>query len=125
MIWLGSILTLVLIVTMWAAYAQHYGLSLDLKLQPVALATLAVNIFIAFFLQFYLGRRVRDSRTEKDLLISNVTEVIQQLRSLSDLVHSCHGARITHEKQTEIKAALRRLINELDNVETVLGTSDC
>lgn len=111
---------------MWAASCQFGGLSLDLQIKPVDVATLAVSIFIAFFLQYYLASRATDSRAEKDLLIDYVSEVIRDLRSCRDAV-SAFGEpeKITGVISRKILKKFRQLSNNLENLATVLKESDC
>lgn len=110
----------------FAAHCQVIGLSLDSQIRPLEVATLAVNIFIAFFLQYYLASRATDTRAEKNLLIDNIKELIHELRICRDLVSSCHSLNpIGTQKSKEILSLLRQVANDLENLELALGMSDC
>ncbi len=90
------------------------------------LATLGVNIFIAFFLQYYFAARATDDRAEKDILIDNVRDVFNTLRSCRDEVAASHGiGKISKESQKKIIKLYRNLSNGLDNLQTAIEMSGC
>lgn len=110
----------------WAAHVGWYGLSVEHKLDPVNLATLAVNAFIAYFLQYYFVSRAADSRSEKDILIDSLRDVLTSVRQCRDTLLACHDAsKIAPTHAKSIKLLLRKIANGLENVETAIGMSQC
>jgi hypothetical protein len=117
----------VLCVTVFVLAANGYkNLSINHELDPIGLLTLGVNIFIAFFLQYYFAARATDDRAEKDILIDNVRDVFSILRSCRDEVMSCHGiAKISKDTQRKIIKLYRNLSNGLENLQTAIEMSGC
>jgi hypothetical protein len=110
----------------WLAHLGWLGFSIDKKLDPAELATLAVSIFIAYFLQYYLVSRATDDRSEKDILIDSLRDVLSTLRECRDTLMACHDAgTISAARAKSIKLLFRRLANGLDNAETALAMSQC
>ena len=110
----------------FAAHVGWHGFSIDHKLNPVLLATLAVNIFIAYFLQFYLAPRASDSRAEKDILIDGLRDVLASTRQCRDTLMLCHDAgKISAEHAKLVKTHFRKIANGLDHVSTALAMSQC
>jgi hypothetical protein len=108
------------------AKLRVWGLVLNPEIKPVELATLLVSAFIAFFLQYYLASRVTDRRAEKDLLIANLRDVLQALRSCRDTFHSCYeSGKIAKESRKQILMLLRGLSNGLDALDTAIAMSEC
>jgi hypothetical protein len=108
----------------FAAHIGWHGFTIEHKLNPVELATLAVNIFIAYFLQYYFISRAADDRSEKDILIDSLRDVLSGVRQCRDTLWACHDAgRIGASQAKSIKLVLRKIANGLDNVETALGMS--
>lgn len=121
----GIILALLCAVVLMAHIGWH-GFSVEHKLNPVDLATLAVNIFIAYFLQYYFVSRATDARSGKDILIDGLRDVLASARQCRDTLMSCHDAgKISAAHAKLIKAHLRRIANGLDNVSTALAMSQC
>jgi hypothetical protein len=104
-----------------------YGnLSVNHELDPINLLTLGVNIFIAFFLQYYFAARATDDRAEKDILLDNMRDVFNMLRSCRDEVMACHGvAEISTQNQKKIIRLYRNLSNALENLQTAVEMSGC
>ncbi len=110
----------------WAAHVGWHGLSIEHKLNPTELATLAVNVFIAYFLQYYFISRATDDRSEKDILIDGLRDVLASARQCRDTLMSCHdAAKIAPAHAKLIKSQLRKIGNGLENVETALAMSGC
>jgi hypothetical protein len=100
-----------------------WGLSLDTKIRPAEVATVAVNLFIAIFLQYFLAGRARDSRAEKDILIENTSAVIKQLRTSREVISSYQPSPDARDSGREVLLALRSLANELLYMQQVLSAS--
>jgi hypothetical protein len=109
-----------------AAAAFHIcGLTLNLEIKPVDLATLIVYVFIAVFLQYYLATRINDLRVEKNLLIDDVRDAISVLRSCRDTFSMYYESKaLTKQNKTSILGMLRTLANRLDSLETSISLSN-
>jgi hypothetical protein len=104
----------------------YWNYSINHELDPVNVVTLAVNIFIAFFLQYYFASRASDDRAEKDILLDNVRDVFGMLRSCRDEVMSCHGVgKVSKESQQKIIKLYRTLSNGLENLQNAVEMSGC
>jgi hypothetical protein len=104
----------------------YANLSINHELDAINLLTLGVNIFIAFFLQYYFASRATDDRAEKNILRDNVRDVFNVLRSCRDEVMSCHGiSKISKENQKKIIKLFRNLSNGLENLQTAIEMSGC
>ena len=113
-------------VILSAAENGWSNLSINHDIDPVNLAILCVNLFVAFSLQTYFVARTADDRAEKDILIDNARDVFNMLRTCRDEVHASRGTgKITIERQKQINKAYRNLANGLDNLETALEMSGC
>lgn len=110
----------------WAAHIGWYGLSIEHKLDGVNVATLAVNVFIAYFLQYYFISRAADNRSEKDILIDGLRDVLASVRQCRDTVLACQDAgKITPTSAKSIKLLFRKIANGMENVETAIEMSRC
>jgi hypothetical protein len=106
--------------------AGRWDYSINHELDAVNLVTLAVNVFIAFFLQYYFASRASDDRAEKDILLDNVRDVFGMLRSCRDEVMSCQGiAEVSKESQQKIIRLYRTLSNGLVNLQNAIKMSGC
>lgn len=104
----------------------YWGYSINHDIDPVNVLTLGVNIFIAFFLQYYFASRASDDRAEKDILLDNVRDVFGMLRSCRDAVMSCHGVDdVSKESQQEIIKLYRTMSNGLENLRNAIEMSGC
>lgn len=110
----------------WVTHIGWDGFSLDKRLSPVLLATLAVNIFIAYYLQFYFASRASDSRSEKNILIDGLRDVLSLTRQCRDTLMSCYNVgKISPTNAKLTKAQFRQIANGLDTVETGISMSQC
>lgn len=116
-----------LCIAVFIIAANGYGnYSINHELDPVNVVTLAVNIFIAFFLQYYFASRASDDRAEKDLLLDSVRDVFGMLRSCRDEVMSCHGMlKVSRASQQKIIRLYRTLSNGLINLQNAIEMSGC
>ena len=122
----ASVILLLLGAVFWAAHIGWHGFSIEHKLDPVLLVTLAVTIFIAYFLQYYFVSWATDSRSEKDILIDGLRDVVSSARQCRDTLMSCHDAgKITATHAKLIKAHFRKINNGLYDVTTALAMSSC
>jgi hypothetical protein len=120
------VILLVLCAIFWGAHIGWHGFSLEHKLDPVLLVTLAVTIFIAYFLQYYFVSWATDARSEKDILIDGLRDVVSSARQCRDTLLSCHDAgKITATHAKLIKAHFRKIANGLDAVTTAVAMSSC
>lgn len=111
----------------WIGHTGWRGFSIDHTLNPVQLATLAVSVFIAYFLQFYFASRTAIERAEKEILLDDVRDVLSILRELRDLLMACYdnGGKIGTTNAKSIKRLLRQTANGLETLETAIGMSHC
>jgi len=122
----GAAIAVLCCLVFWSADTGLAGFSINHDIDPINLATLGVNIFIAFFLQYYFAARATDDRAEKDILIDNVRDVFNMLRSCRDEVNACHSVgKISRESQKKIIKLYRNLSNGLDNLQTAIEMSEC
>jgi hypothetical protein len=108
----------------WLTHIRWNGFSIDHTLNAVLMSTLAVNIFIAYYLQFYFASRATDSRSEKNILIDGLRDVLASTRQCRDTLMSCYDAgkiSATHAKL--IKLTFRKIANGLDTVTTAIAMS--
>lgn len=104
--------------TLWLIARYHpAGVTLKSQLDPIAVVALAVTIFIAYFVQHYLGRKAVESRVEKDLLIQDLREAQAALRRVRE------GYRKAPEDRPELLAQLRQLVNQLSDAKASLNES--
>lgn len=116
----------VLCAVLWTAHKGWGGLSIEHKIDPVLLVTLAASIFIAYYLQYYFVEQASDARSEKDILIDGLRDVILSVRQCRDTLMSCHDAgKISAADAKQIKAHFRKIGNGLSTVETALSMSQC
>jgi hypothetical protein len=108
------------------AHVGWRGFSIDHNLNPVDLATLAVNIFIAYFLQYYFISRATDVRSEKDILIDGLRDVVASVRQCRDTLLACYDTgKISATHAKSIKLFLHKIANGLYDAETAIGMSQC
>jgi hypothetical protein len=118
----------VFVFIFWLVNAGYGNYSINHEIDAVSLATLCVNIIIAFILQYYFFARASDDRAEKDILIENLQDVLKTLRACRDEIIACRATKnqkITVDSQRKIFVALRNLSNGLDNLETAVEMSGC
>jgi hypothetical protein len=122
----GYILALLCAAVFVIADNGYWNYSINHELDPVNVLTLGVNIFIAFFLQYYFASRATDDRAEKDLLLDNMRDVFGILRSCRDEVMSCHGmVKVSKASQQKIVRLYRTLSNGLVNLQNAIEMSGC
>lgn len=122
----SAIISIVFILAFWIANVGWHGFSINHQVDAISLATLGVNIFIAFFLQYYFASRASDDRAEKDILLDNLRDAFNMLRSCRDEVFGCHSKeKISKESQRKIVALYHRLSNGLENLQTAIEMSAC
>jgi hypothetical protein len=110
----------------WAAHRGMFGLCLNLEIKPIEIFTLAVTVIIAILLQYYFVSSHNADRAEKELLMDNIRDVLATLRACRAELDSCRGgAGISAKRAAMIIALIRRLSNELENLQTALGMSRC
>lgn len=120
----ASILGLAVGLVLWAADRGYCGITLDKHLKPVEVAGLAVTIFIAFFLQYFLVSKAGETRAEKDFLIETVRGAIKDLRACRDVVSSSYGSPgMSEPNKKAVLGYMRRISNELENIETAVEAS--
>lgn len=122
---LALILLILFAGIIWLAHCNYLGLYLDLKIRPVELATLVVNLFIALFLSQYFMAKASNLRAEKDFLISELRKILEVLSQASEELFACYGRPITQERRKAVLSLLRRLGNDIESLETGLGASKC
>jgi hypothetical protein len=109
-----------------AAHCGLYDFKIDHNLNAVDLATLAVNIFIAYFLQYYFISRATDVRSEKDILIDGLRDVVSSLRQCRDTLFECYDAgNISGTHAKSIIMILRKISNGLESSKTAIEMSQC
>ena len=124
--WVVPIIFAGLCCVFWVAHIGWRGFSIDHQLNAVDLATLAVNIFIAYFLQYYFISRATDVRSEKDILIDSLRDVVTTIRQCRDTLLACHDAgKISAPHAKSIKLLFRKTSNSLENAEMAIGMSQC
>lgn len=122
----AGVILLLFCAVFFAVHIGWHGFSVEHKLNPIDLATLGVNIFIAYFLQYYFISRATDDRSEKDILIDGLRDVLSSARQCRDTLMTCHDAgriSVTHAKA--VKAHFRKIANGLYDVTTALAMSRC
>jgi hypothetical protein len=124
--WIGLTLLILFILAVWGAHHRLWGFYLNREVKPVDLAILAVNLFIALFLSQFILDKAGNLRAEKDLLISNVQEVLKELRTSREALIACQESqKITKSDKTSILAVVRRIANGLIVLESALQKSQC
>ena len=122
----GGAIVVACVAVFSLAKAGWSNFSINHELDPIRILTLGVNIFIAFFLQYYFAARATDDRAEKDILLDNVRDVFNILRSCRDEVNLCRGlAKVGKESQKKIIRLYRNLSNVIENLQTAIEMSGC
>jgi hypothetical protein len=122
----AAVILVALCAVFWLAHIGWRGFSVEHKLDPVLVVTLAVTIYIAYFLEYHFVSWSTDSRSEKDILIDGLRDVVSSARQCRDTLMACHDAgKITTAHAKLIKAHFRKIANGLDAVTTALGMSSC
>jgi hypothetical protein len=123
----GAVMTLACVVVFVLADRGWQNFSINHELDPVNILTLGVNVFIAFAIQYYFAARATEDRAEKDILLDNLRDVFEMLRSCRDEVMGAYGTSKKVAKETErtIIKLYRNLANALDNLQTAVDMSGC
>jgi len=125
-LWLALVLLAGFCAVVLSARYCLFGFYLNLEIKPVDLGILTVNLFIALFLTQYFHERATNLRAEKDLLISDLRDVLADLKSSRDTLSACHDAsRINKSDKKAVLSVLRRTANRIGHVESALGMSQC
>jgi hypothetical protein len=122
----GLILVALALVFVAAHFGWH-GISLEHKIDPVLLLTLAATIYIAYFLQYYFVSKVAAEGSEKAIVLDSLRDVFSMLRDLRDVLMLCHeaGGRVGTAHAKTIKRSFRQIANALDTLESTIGMSHC
>lgn len=123
----GAVMALTCVVIFVLASNGWQNFSINHELDPVNILTLSVNVFIAFTIQYYFAARATDDRAEKDILLDNLRDVFEMLRSCRDEIMGAYGTRkkVTNDTERRIIKLYRNLANALDNLQTALDMSSC
>jgi len=123
------IVLVVLVVSglvIWAAHACLWGMTLNTEIKPLEVVSLAVTIAIAFLLQDYITNKTTDLRSEKDLLIGNINDLIAVLKTCRDTLEGCDfRGKILRSEKRQIVQSLRRASNAVGHLESTLNMSQC
>lgn len=112
--------------TIWAAHACLWGLFLNPEIKPLEVLNLAATIAIAVLIQYYFTNKTTDLRSEKDLLIGNVQDIIATLRLCRDSLSTLHGRpKIKPSDTSQILQLFRRLSNSITHLEDSIRSSQC
>jgi hypothetical protein len=123
---IAALILALAIALIWAAHACYLGMTLNLEIKPLEVLNLAVTVAIAVLLQYFLTNKITDLRSEKNILIDNVGDVISTLRACRDALSALHGrGKITPNDTNEILQLFRRLSNGITHVEDALAMSQC
>jgi hypothetical protein len=127
MILLIALVILLLAVGLIAvAHYCLWGMTLNLEIKPLEVLNLAVTIGIFGLLQFFLTNKITDLRSEKDILITNINDVLATLKACRDSLSVLHGlVKITPKHTHEILQLFRRLSNGITHMEDALKMSQC
>jgi hypothetical protein len=123
----GAVMTLACVVVFVLADRGWQNFSINHELDPVNILTLGVNVFIAFAIQYYFAARATEDRAEKDILLDNLRDVFEMLRSCRDEVMGAYGTskKVAKETERRIIKLYRNLANALDNLQTAVDMSGC
>lgn len=126
-IWVAAVLVGLSALVLWITHIGWRGFSLQHAIDPVLLATLAVSIYIAYFLQYYFVSRAAANDAEKRILLDSLRDLLSMVRELRDLLMACYdaGGKISASKATSIKRLFRQIGNALLTVETAISMSHC
>jgi hypothetical protein len=122
-----AIVILILAATLIAAdHFYIWGMTLNLEIKPLEVLNLVVTIGIFGLLQFFLTNKITDLRSEKDLLIGNINDVLSTLRACRDALSMLHSlGKITPKHTNEILQLFRRLSNGITHIQDALKMSQC
>src|SRR5580692_9938513 len=110
----GAAMALGCVVVFFLADKGWQQFSINHELDPVNILTLGVNVFIAFAIQYYFAARATEDRAEKDILLDNLRDVFEMLRSCRDEVNGAYGGtgkKIKAETERKIIKLYRNLAN--------------
>jgi len=123
------IMLIVIVVSslvIWAAHACLWGMTLNTEIKPLEVLSLAVTMAIAFLLQDYLTNKTSDLRSEKDLLIGNINDLVAFLKNCRDTLEGCDSSgKILKSEKRQIVQSLRRASNAVGHLESTLNMSQC
>jgi hypothetical protein len=126
-LWVAGIFIVALALVFWVAHCGWYGLSLEHKIDPILLLTLAATLYIAYFLQYYFVSKVAAEGSEKTILLDSLRDVFSMMRDLRDTLMLCHeaGGKVSTAQAKTIKRLFRQIANALDTLESTIGLSHC
>jgi hypothetical protein len=87
----GAVMTVACLVVFYLADKGWQNFSINHELDPVNILTLGVNVFIAFAIQYYFAARATEDRAEKDILLDNLRDVFEMLRSCRNEIMGAYG----------------------------------
>jgi hypothetical protein len=109
-----------------AAHFGVWGFYVNREIKPIDVAILAVNLFIALFLSQYIADRAGNLRAEKDLMMSDIRDVLNELKASRELLIACQESqKINKLDKKAIIAVIRRVANGINLVESALRLSQC
>lgn len=124
--WIGVVLFALFGAVVLCAHFSFLGFYLNLEIKPVDLAILAVNLFIALFLSQYFLEKSSNLRAEKDLLISDLRDLLGTVKSSREILVACQDAvRMNKNDKKLILSTIRRIANGVSLVESALAMSQC
>jgi hypothetical protein len=123
---IAGALVVLFIVVVLGACSNIFGFYLNREIKPVDLAILGVNVFIALFLSQYIIDKAGNFRAEKDLMMSDIRDVLDELKTSRELLVACQdSARVNKIDKKAILLVFRRIANGISLVESALRTSQC
>ena len=114
------------LAVVWSAHAGLLGMTLNMEVKPLEVISLSVNIAIVFLLQYYLANKITDLRSEKDILIDNIADILSTMRACRDTLSTWQGKdKITPKDSHQVIQLFRRLSNGITHLEDSLNMSQC
>jgi hypothetical protein len=112
------------LIIIWLAFSGHFGLSVDKKLNPVQLLTLAVSVSIAFLVQYFVAASLGNRRAEKNFCLESVKACIDALtdcrREFEDCVDS---KKMSAAQKKVILARITQVSNSITELGKVMALS--
>ena len=108
------IILLITIAVTGTAYTLKYifGFNLKTELDVLSLATLAVNISLAFYISVYLSKRNQELRSQKDLIISTIRKFLDLMFAEKETLE-----KLANNRNREFEARIKGLEADFAAIE--------
>jgi len=126
-VWAWLVPAALVLATAIVYWRSGFGWSdVDKRVSPLAVLAVAMTVYVAYYIQRYLGDRSLNLRVEKDILIGRITSLHAVLRQIHEAAFDRYTSpQLGDSSRRNILALFRRGSLEIDDLRSTMQESRC